>query len=212
MLKKKSVLLSVLVCGVLIIQNARAAPWQDGSIHSGQSSRIIDVDGGSLAVSIDFAVFDTVANPDAWGGENGFDIPGGGQYVYAYQIFNEEGLSSEALGSFSLLKQTGEALDEAPIMGTGWENDMTGEDIAPEDIPTASSWAFNGFFIPGKYSSFLVISSDQSWVEGDYNLDAYEEPVFSVPDNVGEFVVSPEPATVTLLGIGSLLILKNKKK
>ena len=71
MLKKKVVLLSLLVCGLLIIQSAQAA-WQDGSFYAGQSSRQIDVDGGSLSVHIDFAVFDTEANPNAWGGANGF--------------------------------------------------------------------------------------------------------------------------------------------
>ena len=209
MLKRRIVLLSLLVCGVLIVQSAHAALWQEGSIHSGQSTREIDIDGSSLSVRVDFAVFDTIANPDAWGGANGFDIPGGGQYVYAYQIFNEEGLSAEALKSFSLLQLGGEDLNEGSIMGTGWENDMTGQDISPEDILTASSWGFSGFFIPGKYSSFLVITSDNSWVEGDYEVQRH---VFSVPENVDdEFISNPEPVTMILFATGGCMIFRKKR-
>ncbi len=209
MVMRKIILFSLMVFGVLFIQSAQAAlDWQEGSIYSGESFRRIQVNGGFLAVRVDFAVFDTEANPDAWGGENGFDIPGDGQYVYAYQIFNYQGPSTEALGSFGLLNENGQDVNEADaaIMGTGWENDMTQEDISPEETPTASSWAFNGFFFPGEHSSFLVISSDHSWVKGDYSLGAYQDPDFPVQGN-------PEPATIMLLGVGGLtLFTKFRRK
>ena len=212
MLKRKIVLYSLLVCGVLIIQSADALEdWQQGAVHAGQSSRQIDADGGPLAVRVDFAVFDTVANPDAWGGENGFDIPGDGQYVYAYQIFNDENLGTETLTAFSLLKENGENISDAAIMGTGWENDMTGEDISPEDMPTASSWDFNGFFIPGEHSSFLVISSDNTWVKGDYELGTYED-ILVPEDAADEPVLVPEPTSIILLISGSCMLFRNRKK
>ena len=214
MLKRRFILLSLLICGTLIIQSAQAAlDWQEGSIHSGTSYRQIEIDSGFLAVHIDFAVFDTEANPDAWGGENGFNIPGGGQYVYAYQIFNDEGYSTEALGSFSLLTEGGEYINGGGIMGTSWENDMTGQDIAPEDTPTESSWAFNGLFVPSKYSSFLVISSDHSWVKGDYELGGYEEPDFPVTDEISiDALQVPEPTTIMLLGVGGLAFFKKSRR
>ena len=169
MVMRKIILFTLMVSGVLFIQSAQAAlDWQDGSIYSGESWRQIPTGDGFLAVRIDFAVFDTRANPDAWGGENGYNNPGGGQYVYAYQIFSYEGYGTENLGSFKLLNDSGLDVNEADaaILGTGWENDMTQEDIAPENTPTASSWEFSGFFLPGGHSSLLVISSDHSWVKG----------------------------------------------
>ncbi|MFC1676211.1 PEP-CTERM sorting domain-containing protein [Planctomycetota bacterium] len=217
MVMRKIILFTLIVYGMVFIQSAQAAlldppDLPDGSIYSGESYRQIETNGGYLAVRVDFAVYDTEANPDAWGGENGFDNPGGGQYIYAYRIVNYEDYSTEALGSFGLLNENGQDVNEADaaIMGTGWENDMTEEDISPESTPTASSWSFNGFFFPNERSSLLVISSNHSWTKGDYSLGAYQDPDFPVAEEIaggGDVLLNPEPATIMLLGVGGVTII-----
>ena len=69
-------------------------------------------------------------------------------------------------------------------------------------------WEFEdkeGFSVvsAGEHSYFLVFSSSQDWVKGNYEIENPEDE-FPVP--------IPEPATVALLGIGAMIFTRQKKR
>jgi hypothetical protein len=143
---------------------------------------------------IDFAVYDTQQYPDEF---EAFEPPGGGRYIYAYQIFNNAGF--ESVGLFSVI------LDGGPVESISSGRDPVDIDaVLPGDL---FFWPDNlaadeGVFLfddpalaGGKHSCFLILSSENPWRAGDYYISSGKLPV-----------PSPEPATITLLGLGGAVI------
>jgi hypothetical protein len=162
---------------------------------------------GSLRGRIDFAVYDT-EHPE-YGNEyldNGLEMPGDGQYIYAYQIFNDYPVSEEAVAYFALLDINGDSIDIDSI--SSQEDPEVGIAPGEEYFDGGESkvvWEFNGsdgYIIVGEHSWFLVFSSNHDWVKGDYEIRGPAE----VP------VPMPEPATIALLGLGSIPILMRRRR
>jgi hypothetical protein len=78
--------------------------------------------------------------------------------------------------------------------------------IEPSDqyfSTTDAVWEFDRDLInAGEHSWFLAFSSDKDWVAGDYEIRGPQP---------GDFPV-PEPAMLTLLGIGGAMLFKRRKK
>ena len=195
----------LLVVSVLFTQNASAtlAPMLESSYYDGYVFYYED----GLAGRIDFAVYDT-EHPE-YGDEyldNGIEMPGDGQYIYAYQIFNDYPISEEAVAYFALLDINGDSIDIDSIGSQ--EDPEAGIEPGEEYFDGGESkvvWEFNGsdgYIIVGEHSWFLVFSSDQDWVKGDYEIRGPAE----VP------VPMPEPATIALLGLGSITILMKRRR
>jgi hypothetical protein len=195
----------LLVVSVLFTQNASAtlAPMLESSYHDGYVFYYED----GLAGRIDFAVYDT-EHPE-YGDEyldNGIEMPGDGQYIYAYQIFNDYPISEEAVAYFALLDINGDSIDIDSI--SSQEDPEEGIEPGEEYFDGGQSkvvWEFNGsdgYIIVGEHSWFLVFSSDQDWVKGDYEIRGPAE--MPVP--------MPEPATIALLGLGSITILMKRRR
>lgn len=196
---RKICFLSLLVVATLSIQNVSAV--LTSSYHDG----FVRYDEGGLRGRIDYAVYDTL-HPE-YGDEylaNGIEIPGTGQYIYAYQIFNDPFVSDE-VAHFAILDIDGDAINEALMNATSAQNIGTGG-IAPD--PTVSitqgvwKWTFDGGYISeGEHSWFLVFSSAQDWVRGSYEIKSHGVPV-----------PIPEPGMLTLLGIGGALAFIRRRK
>jgi hypothetical protein len=196
---------SLLVAATLFAQNASATlePILESSYYDGYVFYYED----GLFGRIDFAVYDTL--DDEYGDEYldiGITKPGDGQYIYAYQIFNDYYSSAESVAYFALLDISGDSID---IDSIGSQEDPQsgiepGSAYLNED-DYKIVWEFNGdagYIIAGEHSWFLIFSSDNDWVAGDYEIKG--------PDDVP--VPVPEPATVALLGIGSMLILLKRRR
>lgn len=207
-------LLSLLLVAALVVQNATAAILPYSSHYQGVS--YFDDSGSGVAGHVDFAVYDTLGpNGNEWVGA-GFAPPGGGQYIYAYQIFNDVG-SADAIELFTIL-----GLDDPPTphhlngiptmdMQDPWEDyPLITEGVAPtstdfnlDDPPTRGTWYFaGGILIADEYSWFLVFSSAKDWVEGKY-----------IMTTAGGFPITsnPEPCTLALLGLGSAILFAKRR-
>ncbi len=207
---KKIKLLSLLLIVTLVTQNASAdLPY---SSHY-QGSHFFNVDG--VSGHVDFAVYDTLAYGGDWNEwlGAGFDPPGDGQYIYAYQIFSDEG-STDAIELFTIM-----GLDDHKLTGVNtmtyqdpWEDYfLTEEGIAPTGTDfsideTYATWEFAGsIFVEGEYSWFLIFSSAYNWVEGKYEITTTNS--FPVPPET-----NPEPCTLVLLGLGSTILLAKRSR
>jgi hypothetical protein len=194
---------TILIMLALFGQSASAIPissYYDGSTN-------YETDDG-LSGTIFFAVYDTL---DSEHGDeyldNGIEMPGEGQYIYAYQITNSN-FSSGDISSFEILDSEGIAIDESLINGTSAQDDGT-NGIAPS--PTTSEnqgqweWTFDGGYIAqGEHSWFLVFSSDQDWVGGTYEVRSPGLPVPTTP--------APEPTTLALLGLGMTMLAGRNRR
>jgi len=220
MKKRVRIILFVIFCFVLSVTCKLFAEENQflpvSSHYQGQTS--FNVDG--LRGDIEFAVYDTGTYEDEFVGADGFENPGDGQYVYAYQIFCDSS-NEDPFGYFSILGIGENAIADEDDIGSMF--DLTGEDVAPtdeyfNDPLTEGIWEFNnGFLLSDAHSQLLVISSDNDWKIGSYEIRRPGN--LSVPgDSEGGgqsslyTVVNPEPATISLLCFGSLLILRKSKR
>lgn len=206
---RKTKFFSLLVIATLFIQNASATMLPISSYEDGywQGSRFFYeeiTEVSFLSGRMDFAVYDTLAYPNEFIGDDGYTAPGDGRYIYAYQIFNDQPLSDEAVAYFSVFQ-----LDENPmdvdVNSIDSEEDTPDSGVeATREYFTGSNvravWLFAGqVLMHDEHSWFLVFSSDSPPVPGDYDISA--EGGDHVPAPI------PEPATLILLGLGSAMVL-----
>ncbi len=244
MKSKKVIWLSLLITALMLVSQASATLYEDAylpesALYSGYTyygEEVETTDGTSyMQGRIDFAVYDTQAENE-WAGA-GFDNPGSGQYVYAYQIFNDyEGYSEVPVESFSIFGLDGAeiSIDQTSIRAV--EDDLADNYQIDYDEQVATSftdnttvtWDFSYAGIDciievGEHSFYLIFSSDASWTKGDYSLEAYD-PDVPVPGTgttgttdsgvTGSSMPPnvPEPLTVALLGFGGLVALAKRKR
>jgi len=194
----------VLLVSTLFVGRAGATLYS--SYHDG--SAYYNTEEG-LTGRIDFAVYDTADSE--YGDEyldNGLEMPGTGQYIYAYQIFSYSYSVDPGVAYFALTDEQGELIEGGLMNGTTAQDDGA-SGIAPDPIPSQTQgvweWSFTGgYIVANEHSWFLVFSSDYAWEPGSYEIRAAGMPV---PTS------APEPATVVLLGLGAgLLGLGSSKK
>jgi hypothetical protein len=162
---------------------------------------------------VEFAVYDTEgAYGNEWTDATGFAAPGDGQYIYAYQIFNDTG--SAAIERFTMWADD---YHELIVSGMGAQDPQEGDYpiygldfVEPTDSGTNDSgeqvwWEFKGsLLIAGKDSWFLIFSSANNWVAGNYMMEPVSEE-FPIPPH------SPEPCTLALLGLGGTILFAKRR-
>ncbi len=209
---KKIKLLSLLLVAVLFVQNADAVlTYLPYSSHY-QGTSYFDYGDTGVKGRVEFAVYDTLGPyGNEWTDATGFDAPGDGRYIYAYQIFNDID-SAATIEGFTLWADDYHVLD---IIGMGEQDPQEGDYlllgldfVEPTGSGTSNGgvqawWEFdNGLFVAGEDSWFLIFSSANNWTAGSY----YIGPISSVPP-----VPNPEPCTLALLGLGSAILFTKRK-
>ena len=219
---KKVGLLSLLFFVTLFVQNASATlePMLPESSHyDGSTYYNIPTDKGNMRGRIDFAVYNT-ADLQLSGETDlttALDLPG--QFVYAYQIFNDyEDFSEREISYFAIFGIDGLALDVDDYSIDAANDSPTDpalEGVEPsawyfEDSNTRGVWEFEGgSLIVGEHSWFLVFSSSQDWTRGRYELKTAQ--IIVPGGESGGEASSPEPCTIALLGIGTVLLTRLRK-
>jgi hypothetical protein len=228
MKRKRIIWLSLLLTALMLVSQASATLYKDAllpasTLYDGYTYYGEEVNGSYMQGRIDFAVYDTTAGNE-WATITGYDNPGSGKYVYAYQIFNDyEGYSEVPIQAFSVF-----GLDSANISviagSVGTEEDpLGGQDASDTALSdTTVTWNFAYLNLDSDYtiginehSFVLIFSSDNNWTKGDYSLTAYNSdfPVTPAGDASATSGVVPEPITVALLGLGGLVaVVKRKRK
>jgi len=209
-LSRKTGLVSLLIMGAVAVSCASAGDTEllpSSSLYQGhQYFSEYAGEPGWLNGRIDFAVYDTETYPDEFVGADGLDMPGTGRYVYAYQVFNDV-FSDQSIASFSVLNLDGSSIVGAS--GTGAQDDGQGG-ISPVDSDTEGVWRWelsNGGYIDQlEHSWILAFSSSMNWVPGTYDIRAPGESDIPTPGD------APEPATVLLIGLGSLIFIHRQRR
>lgn len=206
--KVASIVLMLVIIG-MFTANAQALLHLPGSDHyQGTAYRTMETGWGEVDTRVDFAVYDTLGGNEFINA--GYDAPGAGRYIYAYQVFNSN-FSESSLAEFAIQSPDSMGVDVDSISA---QDGGTGG-IEPTDAYfnpelTEGVWKFEddvsgGIIMAGDHSWILVLSSDMDWVKGDYQVKvAPSNDDVPVPE-------IPEPATIALLGIGSAVLLKNRK-
>ena len=204
-IKRKFGLFSLLLVATFAVQNASATYVLPESSYANDAWRgRVRHEKGDFFVTIDYAVYD-LHNPVLQGETDlAESLDMSGQYLYVYQLFNMPGEYDEVV-YFEILDIDGGELDKTMMNGTTSLDDET-DGVAPIDpSPSEGAWEFDwGVLIAGEHSHFLLFSSDNEPTRGSYTLEGRDEDDITV--------VTPEPATIVLLGIGGAMALVRRRR
>ena len=176
------------VSGGLLLSDPCAIPAWTGTTNYDS--------GGVLLADVDYAVF-------APGDYGGIDPSGGTEYVYAYQVFNNSPDGSISMFSVSLIDGSGATGD---TIDAGY-----GGDVTPTNI-----------YIDYGSNSFKIALFTPSLPAGQFaevGLFTSPNPPVMIVSSVinsgrsaqGEAPTPvPEPATISLLGLAGLALLRRK--
>jgi hypothetical protein len=229
-MKKKIVLLGLFAVAILSGGLAEATLDRilpSSSHHQGFvwfNETVDHPNGGTVDLKgrIDFAVYnrDNLAGGEETDFVDNFvrlmGVADEDQFIYAYQIFNDyDNFSDGDIGYFEVLGLMPDGETTFSI-NPSLMNNTTGVDdgfsgAAPEPIPSveAGIWEWLGDLVEfGTQSQFLLYSSVNNWKKGTYRVDIVQQSDdIVVPDDT-----IPEPATLTMLGIGGAMILRRRRK
>lgn len=202
-LTKKYVFLSFLFVFALFIPAANALPvelalpgWFGSVDFYGEHSLI-----GILTGHVDYAVYEADDYPGT--------APPGGDYIYAYQVFNTgdpQSGSDEGVIHLSVY-----LLEEADVGTISWDEYDVTDGVEPsnsyfwQDPPERALFYFSPAVRPGEWSVNLLFSGGEpTWGSGHLRhgplIATIESESLPTPTPI------PEPSTVALLAAGACLL------
>lgn len=214
---RKFIFIALLLVATIFVEDASALYIPDSSFMGGGwngSMNYVDEDSG-YDVIIAYGVFDTY-NLQSQSQEEAFisdvqdDLGIEGQYVYAYQLYNRPNEGENEYSDilyFGLLNLDTTEVDESLINGDTTSMDDHDGGVAPySPPPRQGAWGFTeGVLANGEKSWILVFSSDYAPGRGTFTMTTTEdEDYVPIPD-------IPEPATIALLSIGCIALLKKRR-
>ncbi|GAB4196385.1 MAG: hypothetical protein Kow00105_10530 [Phycisphaeraceae bacterium] len=179
------------------VLNGHASAFNDGNGPSGGAwtgSTSFD-NGIGLSGSVEWAVFGPGSFPFS-----GY-TPAPGELTYAFQVFST---GTDAIHSLSIQDPSGTANN------IGSFSDLSGEVPSGSSLIGQAQWLFTGLDL-GENSVGLAFSSIR-----------IPDSLFGVIGNGGSFAVAiplpvpgandiPEPASLALMGLGSVMVLRRRK-
>lgn len=185
------------------------------SSWTGKSHYGINLGNGQfIQGKVEFTVYDTqVVNP-------GIAVPGGRRYLYAYQIFNTGDYANAAVQYFTVLGINPDAIASTDDIGTAAvAGGINATDAYYNLSKTKAIFEFGetqGILLAGKKSYFLLLGSDAAPRKGTYTFQADSSDDVPTPgendDTNNDQNQIPEPASVALLMVGTLAMLRKGKK
>ncbi|MCK5563995.1 MAG: hypothetical protein KAJ07_02010 [Planctomycetes bacterium] len=231
LVKKSFPIVLAVLAVLLVINTAIAAILPESSYVSPDG---IPVNNNTLrdgSLRIDYAVYDTENIALGSDEEDFLSSFMATQYVYAYQVYNDNG-SALDIGSFNLSYIGNDAIEgddhiSSMVDDLGNPGDQNNRGTEPSDNDYGfdsdtrfdfAKWEFNSpgsFLEAGDHSYWLIIQSNNAPKRGLYSMGGVEDieadPENS-PDQIPDIVNVPEPITITLLGIGGLILRRTGKK
>ncbi len=209
--------LIALVTAILFTQTALATTttiMPPSSHYQGRSYFRTLTSDGILSGRVEYAVYDTLGGNEF--AQTGFS--GTGQYTYVYQIFNDGDDTVSPLEYFAIFGiGEGAIYDMATDIGSVDDSsggiNATAMYFGVHDAnagPDSAVWEFeadNNLEIDA-HSFFLVISSDYDYTTGTYSITKSTSPYVPLPGDAH----TPEPGTLALLGLGSMVTLLRRRR
>lgn len=218
---KRPIIFSLLLLIVIPAQNTIALTYlPDSSHYSGKQYQGVPGDW----LRLEFAVYDNKGQEliDA-----DYELPWAeedtGEFVYAYQVINDVTSADYALEFFSIFGIGKNAIASADDIGS------VGADPGQLSLPdrgqepvfeqlaldeeedddgryfSSAHWEFaTDVLSNGEHSYFLFITSDHDYKAGTFDFQASQGGSVVIPN--------PEPCTLVLFGLGSVLLLKRQRK
>lgn len=201
-MKSVFVVLSIIMVMAVLAQNASALPSSslNGGKWGGYSTYS---DGAGLNVEVVFNVYAASSGEFTWGGQ--VSMPTTDKYIYVYQVFNSNSSSStKSIESFSVLNSDKSDIAPSAMHQTCSQIDSTGAGISPDPAISAIQglWVWSDGIVAGKYSWYLIFSSNYAPTKG----------AFALNDENNAPVPTPEPATITLVGVASALYAAKRRR
>lgn len=196
MMKRASLAMMCLLVGATVWAGMAPSVLPASNHYQGRKSFFVNDGAGFVAGHVEFAVYDTQQQTLA-------GYSGAERYVYAYQVFTYA-TSTAPLTYFSLLggNFSGVTLEYDDSLGGA-----TSTGVSPTGSHadgSAAIWDFaDGSLIQGANSWFLFFRSNSDWVAGTVEVKS------SFNDDPP---VVPEPATLALFAVGTVLSLKRKRQ
>ena len=209
---RKLTIIFVLVAIALCMQSASAALTNlenssyAASVHNWEGIDYFSQDG--VTGYVDYTVYQQNFIDNTIDENNFIESTNlSGEYIYAYQVFVDEDSSTEVGADFFRLLYEGN-----PLAGV-LSDIMTLDDGEPNavdiwgTVDPNGTWYFKeGELIDGKHSFFLLYSSDEGPVAGSYEIGTN---TYDMGGTEGQI---PEPATVAMLAIGGMSLMRAKTK
>ena len=194
-----------MLISVLFAGSVYALPAGGLAGFTGTEDFSYTANGWNMTGHIDYAVYEAAD----WTGVFAPDA----DYVYAYQVFNDAG-SVGIVDSLSVILSPGASLGSIGVEGVSGGVSPFFSYFSP-DITNAQSSLYlflpafpgnssGGFVDPGDKSFLLFFTSDDAPKMGQGVLSNQGITV-SLP------TVAPEPATIALLGLGSLAVIRRRR-
>lgn len=216
-MKTGRIFMVVSLMALAAIADAGLTKLPESSHYQGTSYYNVALDSSKiLSGRIEFAVYDTQTNPNEFVGSDGFNAPGQGRYIYAYQIINYSSngadMTNAAVSFFTILGISPGAIPSLANVGTTADTPNPGVDATKKSLTidqTQVVYEFaNGVLAAGKNSWFLLMRSNSDWKKGSYKFQAPNDDDIVAPGDDNPSV--PEPATLSMLLIGSLALYKRR--
>ena len=205
----------VLAAAIMFVQTAVATTTTilpPSSHYSGRSYFRTLTSDGILSGRVEYAVYDTQ------GGNEFAGFTGNGQYTYVYQIFNDGDDTASPLDYFAIF-----GIGEGAIFDMATDIDSIDDSsgginssamyFGVHDAntgPDNAIWEFeaDNNLVIDAHSFFLVISSNYDYTTGTYSVSKSTSPYVPLPGDAH----TPEPGTLALLGLGSMVTLLRRRR
>ena len=199
-------LTSLLFLSTIFLQTAKGLPV--GAEYADTDTYVFSRYGRTLTIDIEYGVYE--AATVSW--DDPLSLTG--NYIYAYQIYNDAVASDVGVTFFSVSILDGVSVLDIGSAESGVEPYVAY--FAPGQVG-AESAEFSFAPLPGystvgigEHSNILFFTSDNPWTESDGFGAIHGEVVIGEISNLPTAV--PEPATIVLLGCGLLLKFASMKR
>jgi hypothetical protein len=198
----------------------------NSSHYFGTSYYTVSPSSGKIQTGrVEFAVYDTVTNPNEFVGEGSYTAPGQGRYIYAYQIFNDAsniyGMTNTSVPYFAIKTIGANAISSGSNIGTV-DDPSVGINASSYGLnasrTTATFQFANGILAAGENSWFLILRSDQDWKTGTYSMESPEDSELPIPEDAAANPADdqnnpvPEPTALLVMGLGAMALARRQKK